>query len=61
MHKVKTHTAPAVVLPKFQKPAYPYPTSFLKLNYIKPLSQLSKSKYRIFVRGPGLWNEFLTD
>ena len=61
MHKVKTKTAPAVFLPKFQKPAHPYPTNFLKLNYIKPTSQLSRSKYRISVRGPALWNEFLTD
>ena len=25
------------------------------------MSQLSSSKYRISVRGPVLWNEFLTD
>ena len=28
---------------------------------IKPRSQLSSSKYRISVRDPALWNEFLTD
>ena len=44
MHKVKTEIVPAVFLPKFQKPT----------------SQLSRSKYRISVRGPALWNEFLT-
>ena len=59
MHKVKTATAPAVFLPKFRKPAYPYPTNFSKLNYIKPPSQLRRSKYRISVRGPALWNELL--
>ena len=32
MHKVRTETAPAVFLPKFQKQAHPYPTNFLKLN-----------------------------
>ena len=60
MHKVKNETAPEVFLAKFQKPAHPYPTNFSKLNYIKPRSQLSSSKYRIFVRVPALWNEFLT-
>ena len=55
MHKVRTKTAPVVFLPKFQKPAHPYPTNSSKLNYIKPTSQLS-----ISVRDPALWNEFLT-
>ena len=57
MHEVETETAPAVFLPKFQKPAHPYPTNFSKLNYIKPTSQVSRSKYRISVRGLALWNE----
>ena len=48
-------------LSKFWKPAHPNPTNFSELNYIKPRSQLSSSKYRISVRGPALWNEFLTD
>ena len=42
MHKVRNRTAPAVFLPNFQKPAHPYPTNFSKLNYIKPMSQLSR-------------------
>ena len=61
MHKVKNEAAPAVLLPKFQKPAHPYPTNFSKLNYLKLTSQLSRSKHRISVRSPALWNEFLTD
>ena len=61
MHKGKTETAPAVFLPKFQKPAHPYPTIFSKRNDIKPTSELTRSKYRISVRGPALWNEFLID
>ena len=48
-------------LSKFWKPAHPNPTNFSELNYIKPRSQLSSSKYRISVRGPAHWNEFLTD
>ena len=61
MDKVKTETAPAVFLPKFQKPAHSYSTNFSKLNYIKPTSQLSRLNYRISVRGPALWNEFFTE
>ena len=61
MHKVKTKTAPAVFLPKFQEQAHPYPTNFWKLNYITPTSQLSSSNFRISVRSAALWNEFLTD
>ena len=58
MHKVKTESAPAAFLPKFQN-QHIHTTNFSKLNYIKPTSQLSRSKYRISVRGPTLWNEFL--
>ena len=54
MHKVNAETAPALLLPNFQKPAHPYPTNFSKLNYIKSTSQLSRSKYRISVKGPAL-------
>ena len=61
MHKVKTKTAPAVFLPKFQEQAHPYPTNFWKLNYIKSTSQLSRSNFKISVRGAVLWNDFLTD
>ena len=59
MHKVGNRTAPAVFLPKFRKPAHPYPTNFLKLIYIKPISQLSRLKYRISVRAPALFNSNL--
>ena len=62
MHKVKTETAPVLFLLKFRKPAaHPYPTNFSKLSYIKPTSQLNRSKCRISVRDSALWNEFLTE
>ena len=61
MHRVRNEIAPAVFLPKFQKSAHLYPTNFSKLYYIKLKSQLSRSKYRISIRGPALWNEFSTD
>ena len=57
MHKIKTETAPPVFLPNFKNQHIS--TNFSKLNYIKPTSQLSRSKYRISVRGPVIWNEFL--
>ena len=64
IHKVETETEQAVFLPKFQKSAHTYPAtvcSSSKLNYIKQTFQLSRLKYRISVRGPTPWNEFLTD
>ena len=61
MHKVKTENEPAVFIPTFKKPEHSYPANFSKLNYIKPTSQLSRSKYKKSVRGPTFWNEFLRD
>ena len=58
MHKVKTDTAAALFVLKIQKLAHPYPIKFSKLNDIKPTSQSNRSKYRIYVQGPVLWNEF---
>ena len=54
MHKVKNRNTPTVFLTKFQKPAHSYPTTFSKLNYIKPMPQLNRSKHRISIRGPAL-------
>ena len=59
MQKVRTETTAAVFLPKCKKPAHPYPTNFSKLNYIKPTSQLRRSRYKISARGPALWNEIV--
>ena len=61
MYKIKAETAPPVFVPKFQKLAHLYLTNFSNLNYINPTSQLSTSKDRISVRGPALWNNFLTN
>ena len=62
MHKVKNETGSEVFPPNFQKPARAYPTNFSKLNYIKPTTQLSRSKYRISVEvQPFCRNKFLTD
>ena len=36
-----------------------YPTSFSQNNYIVPSFKLTKSKYRITIRAPKLWNIIL--
>ena len=60
MHQISTKTTPSVFLSKFKKPSHLYPTRFSNVNYIKPTYKLNKCKFRISVRGPYLWNEFLT-
>ena len=59
MHQISTKTGKSVFLSKFKKPSYLYPTKFSNVNYIKPTYELNKCKFRISVRRPFLWNEFL--
>ena len=44
----------------YKKPSHLYSTRFSKVNYTKSTYKLNKCKFRISVRGPYLWNEFLT-
>ena len=60
MHQISTKPAPSIFLSKFKKPSHLYPTRFSNVNYIKPTYKLNKCKFWISVRGPYLWNEFLT-
>ena len=60
MDQISTKTAPSVFLTKLKKPSHLYPTRFSNVNYIKPTYKLNKCKLRISVRGPYVWNEFLT-
>ena len=60
MHQIGTKTALSVFLSKFKKPSHLYPARFSNVNYLKPTYKLNKCKFRISVRGPYLWNEFLT-
>ena len=60
MYQISTKTAPSVFLSKFKKPSHLYPTRFFNVSYIKPTHKLNKCKFRISIRGPYLWNEFLT-
>ena len=60
MHQISTKPAPSIFLSKFKKPSHLYPTRFSNVNYINPTYKLNKCKFWISVRGPYLWNEFLT-
>ena len=59
LHRVKNEKAPNIFLFKFLRPSHHYPTSFSQNNYIVPSLKLTKSKYRIAIRAPKLWNIIL--
>ena len=56
MHRINTISAPIVFLDKLTKPAHLYPTRFSQLNYSKPTHKLNRTS----IRGPYIWNEYLT-
>ena len=60
MHQINSNTVPTIFLNKFKKPTHNYPTNFARSNYSIPF-KLSKSKYRISIRGPTLWKNIPTD
>ena len=55
IHKIKSQTAPKILQSKFRKPTHKYPTNFSTSNYSIRRFKLSKSKYRISIRGHILW------
>ena len=59
LHLVKNGKAPNVSLSKFLRPSHHYPTSFSENNYFLPSFELKRSKYRIAIRAPKLWNIIL--
>ena len=60
MHRVENKTVPSIFLTKFCKPSYAYPTNFSAHNFLVPTLKLKKSRYRVSIRGPLLWNNILT-
>ena len=60
MQTISTKTAPAVFYPRFQRPSHSSPTNFSESNYSLSAHNLKKSKFRITIRGPLLWNNSLT-
>ena len=61
MHKVNSEAAPPAFRERFQKVSPSYPTHFSKFNYKLPKVILNKSRFRISIRGPKIWNNFLSD
>ena len=60
IHSVENKTAPSIFLTKFCKLPHVYPTNFLAHNFLVPTFKLKKSKYRVSIRVPLLWNNILT-
>ena len=44
----------------FEKPTHKYPTQFSETNFKYKKYSLNSAKHSISVRGPKIWNEFLT-
>ena len=61
MHKIKTGTSPVAFHTTFKISYYSYPTRFSSINYSKPKTRLRKSRFRIFIRGPPIWNNFVAN
>ena len=60
MHRVKNKTATSIFLTKFYKPSHPNPTNYSVHNILVPTLKLKKSRYRVSIRDPLLWNKILT-
>ena len=60
MYKVNQKTAPDIFLSRFQKPSHSYPARFSELNYVHPIHNIKTRKYSISIRGPHIWNSFLS-
>ena len=60
MHRVENKTTPSIFLTKFCKLSHPYPTNISAHNFLVPTLEMKKSRYRVSIRGPLLWNNVLT-
>ena len=61
MHRVHTKAYPPVFTGSFQKISHLYSTRSSTLNFSKPKLKLTKTKNRISIRGPAIWNDFVED
>ena len=57
IHHVENKTAPSTFLRKFCKPSHAYPTNILAHSFLVLTLKLKKSKYRVSIRGPLLWQQ----
>ena len=60
MHKFQKCQAPQIFDMAFEKPTHKYHTKFSEINFKYKKSSLTSRKHSISVRGPNIWNEFLT-
>ena len=61
MHRGHTKTSPPVFSGSFPRISHLYFTRLSTLNFSKPKLKLTKTKYRISIRGPAIWNDFVED
>ena len=59
MHKIKNRTAPSSFLENLEQPSHSYSTRFPIWNYRKPQVKSRKCRFRIFIRGPEIWNDLV--
>ena len=60
MNRVHTRASPPVFTGSFQRISHLYSTRSSTLNFSKPKLKL-KTKYRISIRVPAIWNDFVED
>ena len=60
MHRVENKNCTSIFLAKFRKPSHTYPTNCLTHKFLVHTLKLKKSKYRVSIRSPLLWNNILT-
>ena len=61
MHRIHTKTSPPVFTGSFQRISHLYSTKSSTLNFSKPKLKLTKTKCRISIRSPAIWNDFVED
>ena len=59
MQRVENKTACSIFLTKFDKLSHAYSTIFSAHSFLVPTLKLKRSKYRVSIRGPLLWNNVL--
>ena len=60
MHKTKYGKNPRIFLPKFREVDHQYPTRFSKNSFCYKRSACKTTSFAITVRGPTIWNSFLS-
>ena len=61
MYKMKIGTGSAAFHATFKMPSHSHPTRFLSVSYSKPETRIRKSRFRISICGPAIWNNFVAN